>query len=471
MRLKSKLMLAAASWALLMTGPLNAMSLSEAVSIAVDSNPEIGQAIANREAIEFELEQGRGLFRPRVDLEARIGGEVRDNLTTRLNGDDDHLFLRRDASIVARQLLFDGFESRSEVERQAARVDGASFRVYERSEFIALAVTREYLDILRLRRIVDIAARNEAYHRHLLGQIGKGTSGGSVSTADKDQAQERLYAARARLTESKEDLVASETRFLKLVGSPSGKMSEPRRIAKSLPRSLESAIGSARLNNPSIKIAQADIDAADALVRKAKAKFSPKLSLEGRASAGDDVSGVRGQDNDLQGNVVMSWNILNGGIDKANVQEQVRRVDETRMKLHQISRDVEEAVRLSWNTYRQQRRRLEELRMQEATIGRLVGSYTQQFDIGERSLLDVLDTQNTRFSSQISVATAETAVKFSSYRILAATGQLLKTLRLKSRPASNAYARDLMKVPPTRAAETHERYEPDRTSTGLGPLY
>ena len=183
------------------------------------------------------------------------------------------------------------------------------------------------------------------------------------------------------------------------------------------------------------------------------------------------MSGVRGQDNDLQGNVVMSWNILNGGIDKANIQEQVRRVDETRMKLHQVSRDVEEAVRLSWNTYRQQRRRLEELRMQEATIGRLVGSYTQQFEIGERSLLDVLDTQNTRFSSQISVATAETAVKFSQYRILAATGRLLGSLGLETRTAANAYARDLMKVPPTPAAETHERYEPDRSSTGLGPLY
>lgn len=471
MFVRRKLILALAGCAALMTTQASAMSLSEAVSIAVDSNPEIGQAIANREAIEFELEQGRGLFRPRVDIEARIGGELRDSATTRANGDDDHLFLRRDASIVARQLLFDGFESRSEVERQAARVDGASFRVYERTEFIALAVAREYLDIRRLRRIVDIASRNVSYHQRLLGRIGEGTSGGSVSTADKDQAQERLFAARARLAEAKEDLTAAEARFLKLVGSPSGRTSEPARVTKRLPKSLSLAIGIARTNNPSIRIAQADIDAADALVRKAKARFAPRLSLEGRASAGDDVSGIRGQDNDVQGNVVMSWNILNGGIDRANIQEQVRRVDESRMKLHQISRDVEEAVRLSWNTYRQQQRRLRELRRQEATIGRLVGSYTQQFDIGERSLLDVLDTQNTRFSAQSSVVTADTAVKFSQYRILAATGQLLDTLGLKSRPAADAYARELMKVPPTPDAETHVRHEPDRTSTGLGPLY
>src|SRR5690348_11454211 len=45
----------------------HAMSLREAVSIALISNPQIGQAIQNREAIEFELRQARGLYLPRVD--------------------------------------------------------------------------------------------------------------------------------------------------------------------------------------------------------------------------------------------------------------------------------------------------------------------------------------------------------------------------------------------------------------------
>ena len=44
--------------------PANALSLKEAIAITVDSNPEIGQSIENREAIEFELKQARGLFKP-----------------------------------------------------------------------------------------------------------------------------------------------------------------------------------------------------------------------------------------------------------------------------------------------------------------------------------------------------------------------------------------------------------------------
>ena len=77
MKLKQLIMVSVCGYGLLSSGPAQALSLVEAVRIAVSSNPEIGEAIANREAIEFELQQGRGLFRPKVDLEARIGGEKR----------------------------------------------------------------------------------------------------------------------------------------------------------------------------------------------------------------------------------------------------------------------------------------------------------------------------------------------------------------------------------------------------------
>jgi adhesin transport system outer membrane protein len=198
------------------------MSMKEAVAIAVDSNPEIGEAVANRAAIEFELEQGRGLYRPRLDLEGNIGGEIRDSATSRANSDQDHLFLRKEASVVVRQLLFDGFGTDAEIERQASRVDGAALRVRERSEFIALAVIREYLEMIRTRRIIAIARENIGYHQKILGDISQGAGGGTISIADRQQAQERIYAARSRMAEFEEEYKASEAAFIRLVGRPPG---------------------------------------------------------------------------------------------------------------------------------------------------------------------------------------------------------------------------------------------------------
>lgn len=474
-------LLAAGIFAVGIAGSLSpsfSMSMREAVGIAVDSNPEIGEAISNREAIEFELRQGRGLWMPRVDLEASIGGEIRNNRTTRAaetlgsKYDTDHLFLRRQASVVVRQLLFDGFGADAEIERQASRVDGASYRVLERSEFVALQVIREYLDILRLRKVLGFTRKNISYHQGVLKKIGQGTSGGSISVADRQQAEERLYSARASLEEAKEEFKAAHSRFIKLVGRESGKMSRPPSIHRAVPKSLDSAIGQARINHPSVKLATADIDAATALVKAAESRYYPRVLLEGRGRLGRDLDGTRGMDNDAQANVVVEWNLFNGGIDKANREEQVRRVDERRMTLHRVAREIEEGVRLSWDRKTIQRRRLAALRQQAAKTEQLITSYTEQFKIGQRSLLDVLDTQNSRLFSSIAVVTAETAVDFAEYRLLASTGSLLKTMSIKPPSAAWAYAREDAKVPPTPAAETMTRNSPIRpVMPTAGSLY
>lgn len=447
-----------------------ALSMLESVRIAVRSNPEIGEAIANREAIEFELRQGRGQFLPRIDLEGSLGGELRDSQTTHASNKKDHLFFRREGSLTVRQLLFDGFGTQAEIERQASRVDGASYRVFERSEFIALAVVREYLDIIRLRRVVRISNNNVAYHRRLLGQIGQGAAEGSLSIADRQQAQERLYASKARVAEAREELKSAETRFIRIVGRPVGKVSVPKRVSRTLPATMSHAVKKARSRHPSVNLAKADIDSAAALIKAADAKFYPQFSLEGRARAGKNLAGVSEHDKDLQGNVVMSWNIYNGGIDVANRQEQIRRVDEERMKLHRITREVEESVRLSWHRRDEQKRRLVELRRQHQSILRLINSYTEQFKIGQRSLLDLLDTQNTRVASQIAVETGDAAVKFAEYRILASTGTLLSTLGVKKPSGSKPYAREVHKVPEAPPADTLQRQEPIRDGT-IGPIY
>ena len=116
------------------TTPADALTLRESVAVALESNPDIGQAIENREAIEFELRQARGLYMPSVDLEGSVGIRRLANPSRRsLRIDDDPLY-PSEASVVATQKLFDGGGRRAELKRQAARVDSASFRIMERSQ-------------------------------------------------------------------------------------------------------------------------------------------------------------------------------------------------------------------------------------------------------------------------------------------------------------------------------------------------
>ncbi len=114
------------------------MSIKQAMQHTLEANPQIGEAIANREAIEFELEQAHGLYLPRLDLEA-FAGVTKSYMDNNLNSGSSTQHTR-EAGLVMRQLIFDGFETSSEIEYQASRVDGASYRVSERSEFLVCPV-------------------------------------------------------------------------------------------------------------------------------------------------------------------------------------------------------------------------------------------------------------------------------------------------------------------------------------------
>lgn len=440
----------------------HAMGLREAVSIALDSNPQIGQAIMNREAIEFELRQARGLYLPRLDAEGSYGVRRLSNTDRRITGTYDKALNPAEAGLVATQKLFDGFGREAEVERQASRVDGASFRVLERSEYIALAIAREYIEVLLQQRILALTNENLAFHRRIFGDIDAGVRSGTLTDADKFQASERLTAALAKTKQAEEDLATAKIRFYTLVGQQIGVATALPAIAPSLPRSLADAIGKARTRNPQIAMAGADVDAGEAQVKAARSRYYPELSLEGRARTGNDIDGNDGNTNDLQARAILRWNLFDGGIKSANEQEQIRRASELRLRLHQTHREVEEVIRVSWERRTRQADLSGVLSRQTTEAARVVTAYQDQFRVGRRSLLDVLDAQNSRFNSAVLTETARHASILAEYRLSAATGSLVATLGLKPPSQSDAYARAKAGVPPTPEAETYPRYSPTR---------
>jgi outer membrane protein, adhesin transport system len=444
------------------TMPGDVRTLRGAVALALETNPEIGQAASNRAAIEFELAQGRGSYLPSIDLEARAGAQVTDNVTTRASGDDDRVFAPVEGRLTVTQLLFDGFATDAEVERQASRVDGASFRVLERSEFIALNVIRAHQDVNRLVQILALAQQNLAFHRGIASDITRGAQAGALSVADRQQVEERIIAAEAFVSETREELEAARITFNRLVGQFPGSTQFAPSVAAQLPPSLNHAIGAARANNPIIKIADAAISTAYAETKAAESAYLPTVNLELTGRVGEDLDGVHGRDAELRAMVVLNWNLYQGGVKPARVQERIRRLDQERQRLHVAQREAEETMRISWDRWEKQKERLGLLERQLDQSTQLLGSYREQYGIGQRSLLDVLDTQNTRFGTEVAVVTTRHAVRFAEYRILASAGTLLTSLGIEPPATAEAYARADAAVPAVPGPESFARSIPPR---------
>ncbi|KGF69501.1 channel protein TolC [Hoeflea sp. BAL378] len=422
--------------------PAAALTLKEAVDEALKSNPEILSSAENREAVEFELRQARGLYLPTLDLEASAGGRKLDSPGRRRLGTEDDSLDSSDVGVTFRQTLFDGGARRAEVERQAARVDGASFRVAERSEAVALAVSQEYFEILLQAEIVSIARNNAGVLSQIVNDISSGVSGGTLTSADQTQGRERLLSAQARLKEAEEDLAQAQIRFLRLVGVKLGSMKAPPSIAGALPRTVAEAIEIARRQSPRIAAAGADVDAADALARGAKSAYLPVISFEANARVGHDIDGSEGRTSDLEAKVVARWNLYKGGRDQAVEQERIRRASQSRMDNVLVHREVQEAIQSAWDKRAKRAQQASILREQVAASGSLVSSYRDQFRLGERSLLDVLSAQNTRFNTEVLAKTAQYAAVYADYQALAAMGSLVSAFKLESAAQAEPYARE-----------------------------
>src|SRR5690606_6647501 len=129
--------------------------------------------------------------------------------------------------------------------------------------------------------------------------------------------------------------------------------------------------------------------------------------------------------------VVMRWNIYRGGADTARVKEFKHRLAEATEQLLINERQVAEDARVSWNAIQTARQSVEILKREVAANASTRDVYHQQFDIGQRGLLDLLDSDNELFLSRDSLITATYAEMFAAYRLLATTGMLVESLGLQ----------------------------------------
>lgn len=458
----------ATSIAMLMTGSAQVaiaqsgepVSMTEAIEVAMSSNPEIAQAQYNKEAIQFERKQAQGLFLPRVNVEVSAGIRRLENTTRRTLGIADQEIYPLEARARGEWVAIDFGRRRGELLNQAARVDGASLRVVERSEFVALQVARQYLDVLLQQRVLAASEDNVTFHQQLVGDLTTGVEQGSISIADQQQAEERLQSALVRQSEAGQALIEAQNSLKRLTGLSIDNVQVPADLAAKMPISIDEAVSLARLHNPRVKEARADVDASHAMAKNAKGDLFPEIGVDVTGRYGEDIDGFKGTTKDIQGRVFMRWDIFDGGINRAKYQEMVRRASQSRYRLHEVERQAEEDVRNSWSALQTQGTIVEHLTRQSQVSDDLLLSYRSQFNVGRRSLLDVLDAQNSRYNVQVRLETARFSEMFARYQTLATGNRFLEALNVAPGAGAGEAERERFNYGPSAPAELQYRTLP-----------
>jgi len=409
--------------------PAQAVSITEAIELALSTNPNIGIVASNREAVDEELKQARGLWLPQIDLALGIGRERTNDRTTRAVANSQALTLtREEASITLQQRIFDGFEANSRIAREKARVESAANRVHENAEFLALDVIGGYVEVLRQRELVRLAEANLTVHIGILDSLQQRLAGGGGSRADVAQTEARSARARATVTQTLNDLRDAEAAYTRIVGQYPDQLEAPEFPDGVLPDDLEAAVTLANTNNPTTKIFEADVKSSLAEVTIAEVPFYPAITLEAESEYNDGRDGIQTYEFNNQVMVRLRWNLFRGGIDRANRQEQLSRLAESKNRRLRSFLDAQQEMRQSWFALEASRQRVEDLSDAVKFNMETRDAYRQQFEVAQRTLLDVLDAENELFVASGQLVSSQTNELLASYRILAVGGTLMNTL-------------------------------------------
>ncbi len=442
----------AAIW-VLMGGAASAQALPEpmlaAARKAVVSNPEVQARWRNFTGAQAERDVARAGYKPSVDLTLGVGHEkTKDPLPVGRREYD-----RSGGQLSLTQMLFDGFYTPSEVKRLGYAELTRYYELLEATESIALEAVRAYADVTRYSELVEEAKANYVEHKLTAQQIEERSAAGVTRRVDLDQAIGRLALAESNLLTEISNLHDVSARYQRIMGEMPAKNLAPLPESTQLsgiPPTMAEAMQKGLPNSPTINAAYENVRASKEQIESSKAGYWPRVDFRVRQSWGRNIDGVSGNSKDTVAEVLLNYNLYRGGADAARERQAVEYKYQARDLQEKACRDVRQTLAIAYNDVVRLREQLGYLDQHRLSTEKAREAYRQQFDIGQRTLLDLLDTQNEYFEASRAYTNARYNEFVAQARTLASMGQLTSALSVNrpDQPSLEQIGQDRTTLPP-----------------------
>lgn len=396
-----------------------------AVSRAIETNPEVRASWHEFLASGHDTDSAFGGYLPSVDANARYGYEHRNYGPV-----DD--FDGYDGRLTLTQMLYDGFQTSSSVERLEEEQLVSYYELLSAIEETSLEALRAYLDVQRQRELLELAQNNLDAHQEVFDQVSQSAEAGVARAADLEQISGRLSLAESNLVVVASNLHDVKARYLRIIGvAPSANLQDVELGSELVPMTVEEALAIAYEGNPDFRAAHRDIQAAEANVEENRSGYHPRLNFVvsyGHRSY-DDL-GFDDSETDGRVGLELSMNLYRGGSDRARVRSAFERVNVAKGLRDKACVDIRQEVQIAHNNVGNLEGQIPILNNHRLSSARVRTAYKDQFDIGERTLLDVLDAENEYFDASRAYVNAIYDRKLAVARVQAGMGHLVSSLGL-----------------------------------------
>src|SRR5574343_567312 len=420
-------------------------TLKEIAQRAVLNSPDVTAKWHAYRAADVEIGVARGGYYPRVDLTAGGGRESLKQPPVSARND----YSRSSVLLSLNQMIFDGFATRNEVRRLDKAKLVRYYELLDASENIALEAGRATLDVLRYRHLVDLAKDNYIQHKATYDQIEKRTQSGVGRRVDLEQAGSRLALAEINLITETANLHDVGARYQRLIGDqPGDAIDPPVQVGNASPAPAHAALPTLHQKNPALLAATENIEAAQYEIHTRRAAYAPRLDFRARTDQSDHYLGTPGNRDYNVAELVVSWNLFNGGTDRAREKQTIEKKNLAFDLREKACRDTRQTLLIAYNDVLRLKEQSVFHAKQVTLLEKTRDAYRDQFNIGQRPLLDLLDTENELLAARRSAANADTDLTLAYLRTYAGMGSLLEFLGLQRLDAETPNASDLAEIDP-----------------------
>ncbi|KAA1163323.1 TolC family outer membrane protein [Pseudoalteromonas distincta] len=405
----------------------SAMPLTYVSSKAIENNPEVQEAWHAFKSSIYEVDAARSGYLPSVDVSASAGYERR-------NYGVEEEYNRNTAELSVTQMLYDGFRTSNTVDRFKRIQLIRYFELISQTEQTALEASIALLDVQKFKELVQLAEANLQEHESVYQQIEQSVGAGVARAADLEQISGRLSLAQSNVLTEYSNLHDVSARYLRVVGElPMNDIKQADLDEKNIPISINQALDVAYKNSPSFYASLYNIEAQKANAKAQKAAFHPNVDLSARYGSQDrDELGQNETRTEARVGIDISYNLYNGGLDNANLEQAYQDINIAKYQRDQSCIDIRQSLQIAYYNVTILEQKLPALDQHRESSTKVKIAYKDQFDIGQRTLLDVLDAENESFQSTRSYIVALYDRQSAILTMLKEMGKLLPALNVMS---------------------------------------
>ncbi len=424
-------------------GLAGAIDLASAWQAAQQHDKELAVARAEYARAQPQRAQAAALWRPGVALTATAGLGTSEsqmqgaqfsapgmgtntgvNFATSVTGSSATRW-----ALQASQPLYHP-ERRAQQQQLNLQADMTELQWQAQWQQALLRTVQRYLDLALAQQTLAVTAQQLQAVQNAHAEAQERFRIGASPITDQHEAQARLAALQAQQLAAQVQLGLQERALADSTGLPAAAL-QARLPSATLPppAPLDAWQERAAQGNPGIRLQQLALDVAQAEVEKNRRSASTRVELVAQAGqerihgSGSYGSAQNKSLNALVG-VQLSVPLYTGGWQSAKEDESLRLLDKAQAQLASTREQVAQQVHAAWLGLQLGAERVRALQAaQTASAARLDATQTGR-EVGDRSLLDLLNAQNDLASQQLALAQARAELLLHQLRLALLAGAL-----------------------------------------------